>query len=88
MATDKRSFPVTIVRTALWTACIRELRVTVWTFWICSPPDDGDEILADYPYLEKADFPPSMLRVSDWRSAVALKLLFDANLSPKLLAVL
>lgn len=38
--------------------CIRELRVTVWDVldMLASGMTEG-EILADYPYLEQADFP-------------------------------
>jgi len=38
--------------------CIRGLRVTVWDVldWLAAGMTE-DEILDDYPYLEKADFP-------------------------------
>jgi len=38
--------------------CIRGLRVTVWDVldWLADGMTE-DEILDDYPYLEKADFP-------------------------------
>ena len=38
--------------------CIRTLRITVWDVldMLASGMTEG-EILADYPYLEKADFP-------------------------------
>ena len=38
--------------------CVRDLRVTVWDvldMLACGMTED--EILGDYPYLEKADFP-------------------------------
>jgi uncharacterized protein (DUF433 family) len=38
--------------------CIRQLRVTVWDVLdMLASGMTEDEILADYPYLEKADFP-------------------------------
>ena len=38
--------------------CIRELRVTVWdVLEMLASGMTEDEILTDYPYLEKADFP-------------------------------
>jgi uncharacterized protein (DUF433 family) len=38
--------------------CIRGLRVTVWDVLdMLASGSSEDEILADYPYLEKADFP-------------------------------
>jgi uncharacterized protein (DUF433 family) len=38
--------------------CIRGLRVTVWDVLDMLPSGMAeDEILSDYPYLEKADFP-------------------------------
>lgn len=38
--------------------CIRGLRVTVWdVLEMLAAGLSEDEILADYPYLEKADFP-------------------------------
>ena len=38
--------------------CIRELRVTVWDVLdMLASGMTEDQILADYPYLEKADFP-------------------------------
>ena len=38
--------------------CIRELRVTVWDVLdMFASGRTEDEILADYQYLEKADFP-------------------------------
>jgi len=38
--------------------CIRGLRVTVWDVLdMLASGIAEDEILADYPYLEKADFP-------------------------------
>lgn len=38
--------------------CIRELRVTVWDVLdMLASGMTEDEILGDYPYLEKADFP-------------------------------
>jgi len=38
--------------------CIRELRVTVWDVLdMLASGMTEDDILADYPYLEKADFP-------------------------------
>ncbi len=38
--------------------CIRGLRVTVWDVLdMLASGMTEDEILADYPYLEKADFP-------------------------------
>jgi uncharacterized protein (DUF433 family) len=38
--------------------CIRGLRVTVWDVLdMLASGMSEDEILADYPYLEKADFP-------------------------------
>lgn len=38
--------------------CIRELRVTVWDVLdMLASGMIEDEILADFPYLEKADFP-------------------------------
>jgi uncharacterized protein (DUF433 family) len=38
--------------------CIRGLRVTVWDVLdVLASGMTEDEILADYPYLEKADFP-------------------------------
>jgi uncharacterized protein (DUF433 family) len=38
--------------------CIRELRVTVWDVLdMLASGMTQDEILTDYPYLEKADFP-------------------------------
>jgi uncharacterized protein (DUF433 family) len=38
--------------------CIRELRVTVWDVLdMFASGMTEDEILSDYPYLEKADFP-------------------------------
>ena len=38
--------------------CIRELRVTVWDVLdMLASGMTEDEILADYPYLEKANFP-------------------------------
>jgi uncharacterized protein (DUF433 family) len=38
--------------------CIRGLRVTVWDVLdMLAGGMTEDEILADYPYLEKADFP-------------------------------
>ena len=38
--------------------CIRELRVTVWDVLdMLASGMTEDEILAEYPYLEKADFP-------------------------------
>lgn len=39
-------------------ACIRGLRVTVWDVLdMLAAGMTEDEILEDYPYLEKADFP-------------------------------
>ncbi len=39
-------------------ACIRGLRVTVWDVLdMLASGMTEDEILRDYPYLEKADFP-------------------------------
>lgn len=39
-------------------ACIRGLRVTVWDVLdMLASGMTEDEILGDYPYLEKADFP-------------------------------
>ena len=38
--------------------CIRKLRVTVWDVLdMLASGMTEDEILADFPYLEKADFP-------------------------------
>lgn len=38
--------------------CIRGLRVTVWDILdMLASGMTEDEILSDYPYLEKADFP-------------------------------
>jgi len=38
--------------------CIRELRVTVWDVLdMLASGMTEDDILKDYPYLEKADFP-------------------------------
>ena len=38
--------------------CIRKLRITVWDVLdMLASGMTEDEILADYPYLEKADFP-------------------------------
>jgi uncharacterized protein (DUF433 family) len=38
--------------------CIRNLRVTVWDVLdMLASGMTEDEILSDYPYLEKADFP-------------------------------
>ena len=38
--------------------CIRHLRVTVWDILdMLASGMSEDEILRDYPYLEKADFP-------------------------------
>jgi uncharacterized protein (DUF433 family) len=38
--------------------CIRGLRITVWDVLdMLASGMSEDEILADYPYLEKADFP-------------------------------
>jgi uncharacterized protein (DUF433 family) len=38
--------------------CIRDLRVTVWDVLdMLATGMTEDEILSDYPYLEKADFP-------------------------------
>jgi uncharacterized protein (DUF433 family) len=38
--------------------CIRELRVTVWDILdMLASGMTEDDILTDYPYLEKADFP-------------------------------
>ncbi len=38
--------------------CIRELRITVWDVLdMLASGMTEEEILADYPYLEKADFP-------------------------------
>ena len=38
--------------------CIRGLRITVWDVLdLLAGGMSEDEILADYPYLEKADFP-------------------------------
>jgi uncharacterized protein (DUF433 family) len=38
--------------------CIRGLRITVWDVLdLLAGGMTQDEILADYPYLEKADFP-------------------------------
>jgi len=38
--------------------CIRDLRVTVWDVLdMLASGMTEDEILGDYPYLEKADFP-------------------------------
>lgn len=38
--------------------CIRGLRITVWDVLdLLAGGMTEDEILADYPYLEKADFP-------------------------------
>jgi uncharacterized protein (DUF433 family) len=38
--------------------CIRGLRITVWDVLdLLASGMTEDEILADYPYLEKADFP-------------------------------
>jgi uncharacterized protein (DUF433 family) len=38
--------------------CIRELRITVWDVLdMLASGMTEDEILGDYPYLEKADFP-------------------------------
>ena len=38
--------------------CIRQLRVTVWDVLdMLASGMTEDEILIDYPYLEKADFP-------------------------------
>jgi uncharacterized protein (DUF433 family) len=38
--------------------CVRELRVTVWDVLdMLASGMTQDEILRDYPYLEKADFP-------------------------------
>jgi uncharacterized protein (DUF433 family) len=38
--------------------CIRELRITVWDVLdMLASGMTEDEILSDYPYLEKADFP-------------------------------
>ena len=38
--------------------CIRELRITVWDVLdMLASGMTEDEILNDYPYLEKADFP-------------------------------
>jgi uncharacterized protein (DUF433 family) len=38
--------------------CIRSLRITVWDVLdMLASGMSEDEILADYPYLEKADFP-------------------------------
>ncbi|MEO8125984.1 MAG: DUF433 domain-containing protein [Bryobacteraceae bacterium] len=39
-------------------ACVRGLRVTVWDVLdMLASGMTEDEILGDYPYLEKADFP-------------------------------
>ena len=66
--------------------CIRGLRVTVWDVLdlLASGMTEG-EILNDFPYLEKPTFPlfTHMLRILGG-NRFALKLLFDANLSPKL----
>jgi uncharacterized protein (DUF433 family) len=38
--------------------CIRELRITVWDVLdMLASGMSEDEILSEYPYLEKADFP-------------------------------
>jgi len=38
--------------------CIRELRITVWDVLdMLASGMTEDDILSDYPYLEKADFP-------------------------------
>jgi uncharacterized protein (DUF433 family) len=38
--------------------CIRELRITVWDILdMLAAGMTENEILSDYPYLEKADFP-------------------------------
>ena len=38
--------------------CIRGLRITVWDVLdMLASGMSEDEVLADYPYLEKADFP-------------------------------
>jgi len=41
-----------------WQPCIRGLRVTVWDVLdMLASGMTEDEIVHDYPYLEKADFP-------------------------------
>ena len=69
--------------------CIRGLRVTVWDVLdMLASGMTEEEILEDFPYLERADFPAVLcLCVAIWTgTSTALKLLFDANLSPKLVA--
>ena len=64
--------------------CIRELRVTVWDVLdILASGMSQDEILADYPYLEKPDFPAVYAYAAQTGdNSNHVELLFDANLSP------
>src|SRR5260370_41495669 len=67
--------------------CIRGVRVTVWDVLdMLASGMTEEEILRDYSYLEKADFPAIDAYASQTgrQRLSRLKLLFDANLSPKL----
>ena len=69
--------------------CIRGLRVTVWDVLdMLASGMTESEILADYPYLENADFQRGLCVCGEVRprTNVAVKLLFDANLSPRLVS--
>ncbi|MHB1591059.1 MAG: DUF5615 family PIN-like protein [Sulfuricella sp.] len=76
-------------------ACIRGMRVTVGM--VVGQIGSGrsvDEILADYPYLEREDIMQA-LRYAAWRARRArghagqrMKLLVDMNLSPRWVALL
>ena len=69
--------------------CIRGLRITVYDVasYLASRMTE-EEILRDFPYLEKDDFRVRVLRRYPREDHRSLRLLFDENLAPRLVDLL